>query len=213
MQDLPVIHVTFHGVAMSGQKIDRRALLLGVAALLLAPGEVLAHKKKTRKKVAAKKPFKLDPIYEPQRIMFRGYTPGTVVVDPGNRFLYYIEDPMYARRYGIGVGRSGWGLRGAAVVGRKAEWPWWRPTDAMIRRSPQRYARYAGGMPGGPRNPLGARALYLFRDGKDTMYRIHGTTEPWTIGQAVSNGCIRMVNDHVIDLYGRVPVGAAVMII
>jgi lipoprotein-anchoring transpeptidase ErfK/SrfK len=215
MQDSSAIHGSFHGVLMSGQKIDRRALLLGVAALLLAPGEVFAAKKKktTKKKAATKKPFKLDPIYEPQRVMFRGYAPGTVVVDPGNRFLYYIEDPSYARRYGIGVGRSGWGLRGAAVVGRKAEWPGWRPTDAMIRRSPQKYARYAGGMPGGPRNPLGARALYLFREGKDTMYRIHGTTEPWTIGQAVSNGCIRMVNDHVIDLYGRVPVGAAVMIV
>jgi lipoprotein-anchoring transpeptidase ErfK/SrfK len=192
---------------MSGQTIDRRALLLGAAALLFAPGTAVAHKK------SKKKPFKLDPIYEPQRVMFRGYAPGTVVVDPGNRFLYYIEDPLYARRYGVGVGRAGLTLKGAATVGRKAEWPWWRPTDAMIRRSPRKYARYAGGVPGGPRNPLGARALYLYRGDKDTMYRIHGTTEPWSIGQAVSNGCIRMINDHVIDLYGRVPVGAAVMII
>jgi lipoprotein-anchoring transpeptidase ErfK/SrfK len=199
---------------MSGQEIDRRALLLGVAALLFAPSEAFAAKKKTKKKKKAKKkPFKLDPIYEPQRVMFRGYTPGTVVVDPGNRFLYLIEDPLYARRYGVGVGRAGLSLKGTATVGRKAEWPFWRPTDAMIRRSPRKYARYAGGMKGGPRNPLGARALYLYRDGQDTMYRIHGTTEPWSIGQAVSNGCIRMINDHVIDLYGRVPVGAQVFII
>ena len=176
-----------------------------MAALLLAPDLALAEKKK--------QPFKLDPKYEPQPVMFPGYAPGMVVVDPQNRFLYFIESPVHATRYGVGVGRSGFSLKGISVVGRKAEWPSWRPTDKMIKRAPQQYARYARGMRGGPGNPLGARALYLYRDGKDTMFRIHGTTEPWTIGQAVSNGCVRMVNDHVIQLYERVPVGAPVVII
>lgn len=183
--------------------IDRRTVLFGAAALIFMPRSVLAHSK----------PFKLDPKYEPQRVLFRGYAPGTVVVDPQNRFLYYIEDPTFARRYGVGVGRAGLSLKGAAVVGHKAEWPSWRPTDSMIRRAPRKYARYARGVPGGPRNPLGARALYLYRDGLDTMYRIHGTTEPWSIGRAVSNGCIRMINDHVIELYERVPIGAPVVVL
>jgi lipoprotein-anchoring transpeptidase ErfK/SrfK len=183
--------------------LNRRVMLVSAAAALLAPGSAIAHIK----------PFRLDPKYEPQRVPFAGYAPGTVVVDPRNRFLYLVEDSRFARRYGVGVGRAGLAFKGRAVVGRKAEWPWWRPTDNMIRRLPWKYARYAGGVPGGPRNPLGARALYLYRDGVDTMYRIHGTTEPWSIGRAVSNGCIRMINDHVIELYNRVPIGAPVVVI
>ena len=182
--------------------IDRRTVLFGAAALIFAPGSALAHRE----------PFKLDPKFEPQRVMFRGYAPGTIVVDPQNRFLYYVENPDFATRYGVGVGRAGLAFKGAAVVGRKAEWPFWRPTQSMIRRSPKKYARYANGLRGGPRNPLGARALYLYRDGQDTMYRIHGTTEPWSIGQAVSNGCIRMINDHVIELFSQVAIGAPVVV-
>ncbi|MBZ0229326.1 MAG: L,D-transpeptidase, partial [Bauldia sp.] len=113
----------------------------------------------------------------------------------------------------VGVGRAGLVFRGEAVVGRKAEWPSWRPIDNMIRRSPAKYARYAGGVPGGPNNPLGARALYLYRDNRDTMYRIHGTNEPQSIGRSVSNGCIRMINDHVIELYDQVPVGTPVTVL
>ena len=107
----------------------------------------------------------------------------------------------------------GLAFRGAAIIERKAKWPAWRPTLNMIKRDPNRYARYAGGVPGGPGNPLGSRALYLYRDGRDTFYRIHGTTEPWTIGQAVSNGCIRMVNEHVEELYERVQLGTRVVVI
>jgi lipoprotein-anchoring transpeptidase ErfK/SrfK len=145
--------------------------------------------------------------------MYRGYTPGKLIVDPANHFLYFVEGGNYATRYGVGVGRAGLSLKGRAVVGRKAKWPSWRPTDNMIRRSPRKYARYAGGVPGGPNNPLGSRALYLYRDGRDTMYRIHGTNEPSSIGRAVSNGCIRMVNAHVEQLYERVDVGAEVIIL
>jgi lipoprotein-anchoring transpeptidase ErfK/SrfK len=183
------------------EMLDRRMLLLGGAALLVAGRSARA---------AA---FKLDPKYEPQLVYYPGYPAGTVVVDPRNHFLFHIGSDGLAMRYGIGVGRAGLSLTGIAVVGRKAEWPFWRPTDAMIRRSPGRYARYARGVPGGPRNPLGARALYLYRDGVDTMYRIHGTTEPASIGQSVSNGCIRMINDHVIELYERVPLGATVVVL
>ncbi|ASQ15097.1 L,D-transpeptidase [Sinorhizobium meliloti] len=118
-----------------------------------------------------------------------------------------------ARRYGIGVGRAGLAWAGTAEVGRKAKWPNWRPTARMIKRDPRQYAKYANGVPGGVNNPLGSRALYLYRNGRDTYYRIHGTTEPWTIGKAVSNGCIRMLNEHVEDLYERVPIGTTVVVV
>jgi lipoprotein-anchoring transpeptidase ErfK/SrfK len=181
--------------------IDRRTFLLGAGAMLVAGPEAMAA------------PFRLDPKYAPTQVYYPGYPSGTIVVDPKNHYLFHVYANGFATRYGVGVGRAGLSLTGVAVVGRKAEWPFWRPTAAMIKRSPQRYARYAKGMPGGPRNPLGARALYLYRDGKDTMYRIHGTTEPWSIGQSVSNGCIRMINDHVIALYEVVPVGTPVVVL
>ena len=140
------------------------------------------------------------------------FEPGSVHVLSGSFLLYYIEAPRRAIRYGVAVGRAELVFRGATVVGRKLEWPPWRPTPEMIARNPAAYAQYADGMPGGPGNPLGARALYLFQNGRDTAIRIHGTTEPQSIGRAVSNGCIRMVNEHVIDLYARVPLGAPVMV-
>lgn len=141
------------------------------------------------------------------------YEAGTVVVDTPARRLYYILGNGRAMRYGIGVGRQGYALRGSATVGRKAEWPTWRPTDNMIRRDPEKNRKYMGGMPGGPNNPLGARALYLYQGGNDTMFRIHGTTQPHSIGQAMSSGCVRMLNHDVIDLYGRVPVGSRVVVL
>ncbi|MFG1357356.1 L,D-transpeptidase [Xanthobacter pseudotagetidis] len=142
-----------------------------------------------------------------------GQQPGTLVVDAKNRFLYLVQENGRALRYGVGVGKEGLEFSGTAAVGYKREWPSWRPTDAMIAREPERYRPWAGGMAGGAQNPLGARALYLFKDGKDTLYRIHGTNEPWTIGEAVSSGCIRMMNQDVIDLYRRVPDGAKVVVV
>lgn len=142
-----------------------------------------------------------------------GQEPGTLVVDAKNRFLYLVQENGRALRYGVGVGREGLEFSGTAAVGYKREWPSWRPTNAMIAREPGRYRQWAGGMAGGETNPLGARALYLFKDGKDTLYRIHGTNEPWTIGEAVSSGCIRMMNQDVIDLYRRVPDGAKVVVL
>jgi lipoprotein-anchoring transpeptidase ErfK/SrfK len=145
---------------------------------------------------------------------FRGpYRPGTIVVDIPERHLYFVEPGGVAMRYSVGVGREeALNFRGSAVIGRKAEWPHWAPTATMIERMP-RYAAYAGGMPGGLGNPLGARALYLYRGGQDTHFRLHGTIEPETIGTAVSSGCIRLFNHDIIDLYNRAPVGTPVVVL
>jgi lipoprotein-anchoring transpeptidase ErfK/SrfK len=140
------------------------------------------------------------------------YAAGTVVVDTPARRAYYILGNGRAIRYGVGVGRAGLALAGNAYVGRKAEWPTWTPTANMQRRE-ERYRKLAGGMPGGPNNPLGARAMYLYRGGNDTHFRIHGTNQPQSIGLAMSSGCIRMMNHDVVDLYSRVKVGAKVVVI
>lgn len=156
---------------------------------------------------------RIPPELRRREVPFDGkYEAGTIVVNTPERRLYYVLGDGRAIRYGIGVGKEGLQLRGNAVVGRKAKWPNWTPTANMIRRDP-RNLRYAGGVPGGPNNPLGARALYLYRNGKDTMFRIHGTNQPHTIGQAVSSGCIRMMNHDVIDLYARAKVGTKVVVI
>ena len=166
-------------------------------------GNVKKWRKKNR--LAAK--------YAPQQVAFRGYQPGTIVVDPANHFLYLVESSTRARRYGVGVGKAGLTFKGSAKIKRKAKWPSWRPTDNMIRRQPRKYRRFAGGVPGGPNNPLGARALYLYKGNRDTYFRIHGTNQPSSIGRSVSNGCIRMLNDHVVDLYERVPIGTQVVVL
>ena len=141
-----------------------------------------------------------------------GEPPGTIVVDTDNRFLYLAMEGGQALRYGVGIGREGFGWSGTATVGRKAEWPIWTPTPYMIRTDPEA-RQFAGGMPGGPDNPLGARALYLYEGGRDTLYRIHGTNEPRSIGRAVSSGCVRLLNADVINLYNRVPVGSRVVVL
>ena len=138
--------------------------------------------------------------------------PGTVVVDPEHRFLYLVTDQGQAIRYGIGVGREGFAWTGTATVKSKQEWPKWFPPADMMARDPHA-APWSDGMPGGLKNPLGARALYLWQGDKDTLYRIHGTNEPWSIGQAVSSGCIRMFNQDAIDLYDRVPEGTRVIVL
>jgi lipoprotein-anchoring transpeptidase ErfK/SrfK len=137
-----------------------------------------------------------------------GERAGTIVIDTGARYLYLVQADGKAIRYGVGVGREGFLWKGRASIGRKAEWPGWTPPPAMRKRQPG----LPGHMPGGPNNPLGARALYLHMGGKDSMYRIHGTNEPHTIGHAMSSGCIRMINDDVIDLYGRVGPGTRVVV-
>ncbi|WP_343081824.1 L,D-transpeptidase [Ostreiculturibacter nitratireducens] len=138
--------------------------------------------------------------------------PGTVVVDPHARVLYYVDEGGTAMRYGIAVGREGRGFRGSAVISVKREWPRWTPTRNMIRTDPEVYGPYAAGLPGGIENPLGARALYLYRNGRDTYYRIHGTNNPSTIGRATSAGCIRLFNQDILDLYERVEPGSPVKV-
>lgn len=144
--------------------------------------------------------------------------PGTIIVDPRNHYLYLVEGGGRALRYGVGVGGEGFGWSGVATVRTKQEWPDWYPPQEMLLRKPElRRAmtelQSGVGMHGGPQNPLGARALYLWQGNKDTLYRVHGTNEPWTIGQNVSSGCIRMTNDDVIDLYDRTPVGTKVVVL
>lgn len=145
-------------------------------------------------------------IYQKQLVRYSGkHKPGTIVIDTQKRFLYLVQGNGEALRYGIGVGREGFQWRGSHRITMKREWPDWRPPAEMIRRQPH-LPRY---MPGGPKNPLGARAMYL----GSTLYRIHGSNEPWTIGQAVSSGCIRMTNDDVSDLYSRVRTGTTVVVL
>ncbi|MCF3641486.1 L,D-transpeptidase [Rhizobium sp. TRM95111] len=139
--------------------------------------------------------------------------PGTVIIDTNNKFLYYIESNNRATRYGVGVGRDGFGWSGVVKVGRKEEWPSWTPPAEMRRREAAKGRILPVTQEGGVDNPLGARALYLFKGGRDTIFRIHGTNQPWTIGQNMSSGCIRMMNKDVEHLYERAGIGTKVIVI
>ena len=175
----------------------RRAVFSDPTPRTAMIGKLPAPKAKTRP---------LDPRFLPQVVRYTGKeSAGTIIIDTNHRFLYLVLDGGKARRYGVGVGRPGFEWAGSHTVTAKAEWPTWTPPDEMRERQP--YLPVS--MKGGPNNPLGARALYL----GDTLYRIHGTSEPWTIGRAVSSGCIRMRNDDVIDLYDRVAVGTRVVVL
>ncbi len=150
-----------------------------------------------------------DPIYLPQKVSYETSQPaGTIIIDTGARFLYLVEGDGTARRYGVGVGREGFQWSGTNKISRKAEWPSWSPPSQMIAREARKGKHLPSYMEGGPQNPLGARAMYL----GSTLYRIHGTNQPWSIGQSVSSGCIRMRNEDVIDLYERVNIGAKVVV-
>lgn len=154
-----------------------------------------------------------DP-YQPVEVPIReGFEVGSIIVVSDDFFLYHVIAPNRAVRYGVAVGQAELVWKGKARIGRKAEWPSWTPTPDMIARKPAQYGKYADGMPGGPGNPLGARALYLYdARGNDTAIRIHGTTEPGSIGRAVSNGCIRMRNEAVMALFEQVPIGTPVYV-
>jgi lipoprotein-anchoring transpeptidase ErfK/SrfK len=140
-----------------------------------------------------------------------GERPGTIVVSTSERYLYLVQEGGRAIRYGVGIGRDGFTWSGRAEVGRKAEWPTWHPPREMMDRQPET-REFANGMPGGLQNPLGARALYIYRDGRDTIYRLHGTGEVWSIGEAVSSGCVRLLHQDIIDLYRRAPVGTPIVV-
>ena len=156
-------------------------------------------------KVPTAEEEQLPPQYQRQLVFFRTTeAPGTVIVDSNQRYLYLVQPDNRAIRYGIGVGRDGFRWSGVLKISRKQEWPDWRPPPEMIQRQPY-LPRF---MAGGPGNPMGARAMYLGA----TVYRIHGTNQPQTIGSAVSSGCFRLVNDDVSDLYNRVNVGTKVVV-
>ena len=151
----------------------------------------------------------INPIYLPQQVAYDGAEqPGTIIIDTTENFLYLVEAGGQARRYGVGTGKPGFEWSGTHKVSSKREWPDWRPPAEMIARERAKGRVLPAMMQGGPENPLGARALYL----GSTLYRIHGTNQPWTIGGAVSSGCIRMRNEDVMDLYERVPVGTKVVV-
>ncbi|MXN66187.1 L,D-transpeptidase family protein [Stappia sp. GBMRC 2046] len=156
------------------------------------------------------RPPAIDPRFLPTTVAYNGpHTPGTIIVDTNTRYLYLVQSDGFARRYGVGVGRPGFEWAGTHKVTRKTEWPDWRPPAEMRERARKQGQILPVHMEGGPANPLGARALYL----GSTLYRIHGSNEPWTIGRAVSSGCIRMRNEDVIELYERVGVGTKVIVI
>ena len=186
---------------------------IGVDANLRSSARMYAEMNDGEYTLAAIPYEEMEGRFRRQRVINRtGMQPGTILVDPHNHHAYYVLSHDEAVRYGIGVGKAGFEWTGDAVIGRKAVWPRWTPPAEMIERSPE-LEKYRNGMEGGIDNPLGARALYLFADGRDTLYRLHGTPEWQSIGKSMSSGCIRFLNQDVIDLFNRVPVGTKVRVI
>ena len=184
--------------------LSRRAFVGGLAVAVATPHVALAQKPQR---------FQPGPELAPRIVALDEYLPaGEIHVDP-NLFALYLTLPDYkAWRYTVAVSKPALWEPGTYHVKWMAEWPRWRPTNEMIRRNPAAYAKYRSGMPGGANNPLGARAIYLFDGPRDTYLRIHGTNQPWTVGTASSNGCARMINEHVIHLVARVQRGAKVVL-
>ncbi len=183
--------------------ISRRSFLTASAAAALVPPAGMAQA------------VEYDPTPQYVRIK-KQFLPGQILILPRSFYLYYVTEPRKAIRYGVSVGKAGLEFQGQATIDVKKEWPTWRSTQEMIEREPITYGKFKDNdyvQPGGPSNPLGARALYLFQNGRDTYFRIHGTNQRESIGRAASNGCIRMWNEHVIDLYDRVPIGTIVSVV
>ena len=189
-------------------ELNRRALLVGIGASCCVCGCTTSPH-----------PTGPDPIYRRTEVEYSTREkPGTIVINPSEHFLYLVEKEGRAVRYGVGVGAEGFVWSGVAAVRIKREWPDWYPTNEYLQRKPDVRAALTEldggeGVIGGPNNPLGARALYLWQGNKDTLYRIHGTNEPWTIGKNVSSGCIRLTNEDVTDLYDRTPIGTKVVVL
>ena len=226
-----------HSKRISNALLNRRIFLLGAASFLAGCATANAQIGSTRAprqwpfdpQFAAMyagihdEPFQIPPVdvrtIDPQlfrqSVSYSGEErAGTVVVDPHAKFLYLVMENGQALRYGVGVGRDGFEWSGQGVIQYKRVWPRWTPPDDMVARQPELepYSIANGGMPPGLTNPLGARALYIFQNGRDTLYRLHGTNEPLSIGKAVSSGCIRLFNQDVIDLYNRVPDGTPIVV-
>ncbi|MBA4610170.1 L,D-transpeptidase [Stappia taiwanensis] len=229
------MHLGTSRPATKTRELSRRSLLLGLPLLLAAcqgassrvrVAGLGSYASATPNYASAYAPvrdggFNLPAIpyqeFDPQylRQTVRYYTaeePGTIIVDPRSKFLYLVQPGGQAIRYGIGVGRAGFAWSGDATIRFKREWPKWFPPDEMIARDPK-LEKYRNGQDGGPRNPIGARGLYLWQGNVDTLYRIHGTNQPRSIGTNASSGCIRMWQQDIIDLYDRVNVGAKVVVL
>jgi lipoprotein-anchoring transpeptidase ErfK/SrfK len=213
--------------------VTRRALILGSMALLASAAPALAQsnplydgdgfvrdpsllpppESPVDYEIIPANLKKIPASFRKQLVEYSGTEfPGTLVVDPEHRHLYHVLENNQAIRYGVGVGRAGFAWAGEARIGMKRRWPRWLPPQEMVVRD-EKAAKWANGMPGGPENPLGARALYLYANGEDTLYRIHGTNDPSSIGKAMSSGCVRMLNQDIADLYLRVPVGSKVVVL
>ena len=209
--------------------LDRRSFLVGSAVGLgtlgltgcatydgLSSAEVAALYGPVPDKkfpIAAADVSKVDPKYYRRTVRYESKeAPGTIIVDPANYHVYRIEGDGNATRYGANVGRDGFLWSGDAYVGRKAEWPTWTPPKEMILRQPEA-RKYAGGMPGGPENPLGARTLYLYQKGVYTLYTIYSTSDPETIGTNLTSGCTGLLTQDMIDLYSRTPVSTKVVVL
>ena len=164
--------------------------------------------------IGAVRPAYLTQQNARQRVAYNGpERPGTIVVDPYARFLYHVLEGGEAMRFGIAVGQAGKNFSGSATISRKQAWPSWTPTANMVRTQPELYGPLKGGLKGGVDNPLGSRALYLYKGGRDTIYRIHGTNQPWSIGLNLSSGCFRMMNKDVEHLYSKVDIGTKVIVV
>ena len=202
------------------KRLDRRHFLFAGAALAFSglPAAAGQEKRKVRFNFssAAIAGDRSVSTYRGKRIVKYSTRekPGSIIISTRERALYFVLPGGKAIKYGVGVGRQGFQWSGVARIGNKAKWPKWRPPAEMIARELKQYGRRLPTvMEGGPNNPLGARALYLYQGRKDTLYRIHGTNAPQTIGRAVSSGCIRMLNEEVIDLYNRASIGAKVIVL
>ncbi|UFX02534.1 L,D-transpeptidase [Sinorhizobium medicae WSM1115] len=202
-----------HVTGMAVLTVAAAALLAGNAAAF-SPADVAGAGAERSEIIQVAQPKKPPQRYWRTKVRFRtDEAPGTIIVDTNSKYLYYIDGRNRATRYGIGVGRDGFGWSGVVKVGRKAEWPSWTPPAEMRVRERAKGRILPITQPGGIDNPLGARALYLYKGGRDTIFRIHGTNQPWTIGQNMSSGCIRMMNEDVEHLYERAGIGTKVIVI
>lgn len=209
--------------AFTGGGLATAALLAGCQTTTIASGPpsfgsrryhalAYASKPKERFPLPAIRTAGIDPRFLRQRVNYKTKErPGTIVVEPHKHFLYLVEADGKAIRYGVGVGRAGFGWSGRARVAVKRVWPTWTPPTAMIQREPE-LRKWAKGMPPSLKNPLGARALYIYQGGRDTLYRLHGTNNPKSIGKSLSSGCIRLWNQDIIDLHDRVSIGARLVV-